>query len=267
MGVPIEASWHLDGRPIGLTPSGRPPISFGANIIFNPDAEYDRGFTDSLPDQYVSGWDDPGPDMMTVVRYGSPGGWPLATDPGPAQRGGNFFSGGPSASNRMTQAIDAAPIAGAIDAGHVSAAFSAYLGGYDSQADSASATLRFLDDKGITIASATLGPVTPAQRGNQTGLLLREWAGGVPVGAVSFRVELAATRAAGASCDGYADNLSLVLTNACPADFDADGAATSQDFFDFLGAFFAGDADFNRSGATDSQDFFDFLGEFFVGCP
>jgi len=52
----------------------------------------------------------------------------------------------------------------------------------------------------------------------------------------------------------------------CVADFDQSGAVNSQDFFDFLAAFFAGDADFNCSGATDSQDFFDFLGAFFAGC-
>lgn len=52
----------------------------------------------------------------------------------------------------------------------------------------------------------------------------------------------------------------------CRADFNCDGSANSQDFFDFLGAFFAGTADFNADGRVDSQDFFDFLGVFFVGC-
>ena len=54
--------------------------------------------------------------------------------------------------------------------------------------------------------------------------------------------------------------------NPCRADFNDDGGVNSQDFFDFIAAFFAGDADFNHSGATNSQDFFDFLTAFFAGC-
>jgi len=54
----------------------------------------------------------------------------------------------------------------------------------------------------------------------------------------------------------------------CAADFNQDGVGNSQDFFDFLAAFFAGifEADFNHSGGVDSQDFFDFLTAFFTGC-
>jgi hypothetical protein len=55
----------------------------------------------------------------------------------------------------------------------------------------------------------------------------------------------------------------------CDADFNVDGVVSSQDFFDFLTAFFGQDpaADYNRDETVNSQDFFDFLAAFFVPCP
>src|SRR5262249_45744564 len=54
----------------------------------------------------------------------------------------------------------------------------------------------------------------------------------------------------------------------CRADFNGDNRVNSQDFFDFLGAFFAQlpSADFNGDNQVNSQDFFDFVAAFFVGC-
>ena len=48
----------------------------------------------------------------------------------------------------------------------------------------------------------------------------------------------------------------------------ANDVVNSQDFFDFLAAFFATDpaADFNDDDVVNSQDFFDFLNAFFQGC-
>jgi hypothetical protein len=60
----------------------------------------------------------------------------------------------------------------------------------------------------------------------------------------------------------------ITLYPRCTGDFNHSGSTDSQDFFDFLAAFFggAGAADVNNSATVDSQDFFDFLGAFFAGC-
>jgi hypothetical protein len=71
----------------------------------------------------------------------------------------------------------------------------------------------------------------------------------------------------------FRPSLTVSYTSApsCPCDFNRDAMLNSQDFFDFLTAFFALDptADFNMSGVVNSQDFFDFLTCFFTpptGC-
>jgi hypothetical protein len=64
------------------------------------------------------------------------------------------------------------------------------------------------------------------------------------------------------------DDAHLFVGTACPADFNADGAVTVQDIFDFLSAWFAGDprSNFNGQGGISVQDIFDYLAAWFAGC-
>jgi hypothetical protein len=70
--------------------------------------------------------------------------------------------------------------------------------------------------------------------------------------------------------NGFVDagDRAIISPMACLGDFNCDGAVNSQDFFDFLNAFFAlsPSADINRDHVINSQDFFDFLVPFVAGC-
>lgn len=271
MQVPINPAWSLDGHAVGLGSSGPIGLSYGENLIFNGDGEFDRGFGDPPPDQYLSGWDDPGPDQFTLVAYGSPNGWPALDDPGPAERGVSFLSGGASASATMTQSIDVGPIGPDIDRGRVQYDVSAWLGGYATQADQARLTLRFVSDAGLELATRVLGPVTPLQRANVTGMVFRQGTGPLPAGTRELKIELFAERFAGASCDGYADNVRLVLTKPCPADLNGDGGIDLADLSLLLSAFgcAAGTCplDVDGDGGMDLVDLSLLLSSFGTLCP
>jgi hypothetical protein len=136
--------------------------------------------------------------------------------------GTNFFAGGPTTATSVAdQFVDISGSAAEIDAGHVRASLSAYLGGVGSQGDAASVTVTFnsnaLGDGNDLGSPLTVGPVTPGDRNNETTLLRREASATVPSGARSARVAITATRTEGAYNDGYADNVSLALSEIPPS--------------------------------------------------
>jgi hypothetical protein len=205
-----------------------------ANLILNPGAELSTGSTDgTLVTGPIPDWDTSG--EANVVQYGASGGFPQSTDPGPTDRGTNFFTGGPSDPlSIFTQRIDLTPYAAFISQGNVTFTLSAYLGGYSTQDDDATLTVLFLgtedggvpddaeavnDDGGVITAgsnvlgSATIGPATSADRAGATGLLPEMTTGAVPAGTVAVEVQLVMTRYEGSYNDGYADNLSLTIGN------------------------------------------------------
>ncbi|MGE3108596.1 MAG: M14 family zinc carboxypeptidase [Phycisphaerales bacterium] len=125
------------------------------------------------------------------------------------------------------------------------------------------------DDGGTWTNLETVGPSGPEAGG---GWFFREFdVSSVITPTSSVRVRFVAEDAgAGSVVEAAVDDFAVTATadcpTGCPADVNGDMMVNSQDFFDFLGAFFADDADFNHDGMTNSQDFFDFITAFFTPC-
>lgn len=208
--APISAAWvALTALACQANPAQAAGL-FDQNLIVNGDAESGPGSNSGSTVASVPGFGTVG--GFTVTTYGAGGGFPTLTDAGPADRGLNFFSGGPSNSNSLAeQRVDVSGASALIDQGSVGFDLSAYLGGFSSQRDNATLQISFLD-AGVTMLDlAAIGPVSASDRGNLTGLLLRSTTGTVPVGTRFIDVMLTMTRLDGSYNDGYADNLSLVL--------------------------------------------------------
>jgi hypothetical protein len=183
----------------------------GTNLIVNGDAEADPLPAGGRTKIKITGWQIEG--NLVALSYGAPGGFPDAKTPGPAERGSGFFAGGPeSEATAARQTIDVTAAASAIDARQIGFVLSCYLGGMAGQGDMATLSCLFKDANEVILSETTLGPVTLADRQFSTRLLARTTQGRVPAGARSLVIILSMQRKDGAFNDGYADNLSLVLS-------------------------------------------------------
>lgn len=191
-------------------PPPGPAAAWGANLIVNGDAEAGPGTPDAMtPVTDIPGWTVTG--RYDVVVYGARGDVPGVDDPGPTDRGKNFFTGGfNDAVSTATQQIDVSSQAAAIDAG-ATYTLSGWVGGYATQSDGAVVAIQLTGTNGRGLGQAQIGPVTPSDRGSRTSLLQRSVRGDVPRGTRTIVVTVTMTRRDGAYNDGYADNLSLVL--------------------------------------------------------
>jgi hypothetical protein len=182
------------------------------NLIRNPGAERTGGKADPNGKVPVKGWKVATDDRFTAVPYGAPE-FPDESSPGPAKRGDNFFAGGTDGSPSIaTQKDSLAAWAGVIKRGRARFTLSAWLGGFSSQRDDAAVSITWLNGKGKAVGHAHVGPVSPKQRSSVTGMLYREKAGKVPVAARAVLVKITMRRFDAAYNDGYADDLSLVLS-------------------------------------------------------
>ncbi len=172
---------------------------FGSNLIVNGDAEAG-----------VSGWTVyEGTDLFQSVSYGS--NWVLPTQPGPVDRGSKMFAGESSAFSAGSQTVDVSALTASFAAGTTAFDLNGFLGGWTSQGDNAQLMVSFIDAASADISFVILGPVTPADRDNKTGLVFRQVTGFVPVGTSAIKFDLTMERQGGGDNDGYADNLAFVI--------------------------------------------------------
>ncbi len=174
--------------------SSQAGIVYGRNLVVNGDAEAGTvgwsGYTTYSPIQSVD--------------YGN--NWVKPTEPGPVDRGAHMFTGlGQYAVGYQTLDL------GAASTQTVGFELSGWLGGWASQGDNALFYVQFLDEFDNQVGSAAIGPVMPADRNNQTGLLFRETDGFMPTGTSKLAFWLSMERSGGGDNDGYADNLAFVL--------------------------------------------------------
>jgi len=210
------------------------PAATTGNLIVNGNAEAGAGSSigDVVP---VPGWTTQG--NFTVVQYGANGDFPDVNTPGPADRGANFFAGGPDTDvSSATQTIALSSYAAAIDTGRQTFTLSGYLGSHfysrpmivtgnqtsplpgsvdmlGEQADTARLTIDFKDDANQLLGSASMGPVNSAELGFHTALFFQTINGLVPPLSRKVDVTLEMIRNEGPYDDGYADNLFLGLVS------------------------------------------------------
>jgi hypothetical protein len=183
--------------------------SCGHNLILNPGAEAGKG-ADSDTVVKVPDWKRGG--HFTAVQYAWSGGDLSPKTPGPKSRGKNYFYGGPNAV-RSTGSQTVVLSSAGISAGGVAYVLSGWFGGFSTQTDEAFLTATFETSTGATISTATIGPVTEAQRKGVSKLLYAHVSGTVPAGTLKIGFELVMKRHDGSDNDGLADDLSLVLTD------------------------------------------------------
>lgn len=186
---------------LAISAAAAQAAAYDTNLIVNGGAE-----------QGTAGWQAyDGTPLFSAVDYGP--NWVQPSQPGPADRGANLFVGGSGVSYAAGyQLLDLGANTAAIDAGRVSFAASGWLGGWTNQADNALVYISFLDAAGNTLGNATLGPVTPADRNNTTGLFAVSTSGWVPVGTTRASFALSMERLVSGDNDGYADNLAFSIS-------------------------------------------------------
>jgi hypothetical protein len=192
------------------------PLRTSDNLISNPGAEIgNQNANGELPGwQRIDGLAAP-----LAIPYSDNGQSASPTGPGSKERGLRLFVGGLAPGQKATTSGLQQRISlddgwqKAVDAGHVTARLSAFLGGSVQTPKLADVSVALLDAGGRRLSSLVLPTVSAVERGGQAGLLPVDISDSVPQGTRSMVVNLTFTgNDRNIDRQAYADNLQLVLT-------------------------------------------------------
>jgi hypothetical protein len=179
--------------------------------VFNGDAEAAAGGSNDDAVTNLPGWTVTG--KLTALKYGAQPAYLTVHDPGPPDRGANYFTGGPGADcSTAAETIDLNKRAAVIDTGSVTYVLAAYLGGYAEQDDATTVSLVFQDGTGKETGRSAVGPVLAFDRHARSGMTLQQVAGAVPASTRTAQVVIKMARREGAYNDAFADSVSLRLS-------------------------------------------------------
>jgi Phosphoesterase family len=213
--------------PVVITVTGNAPqlpspgqLAGRPNLIVNGGAEIGTGSLDGIAVTSVPGWSVTG--LFNEVQYDASdgegvGGWPTFSSPGSADRGLNYFAGGGGGVSTATQYIKLSAAARQINRNNVKFNLGAWIGGTGKLTEDATVKATFLNRSNHAIRTATLNPVTPAQRNDTTEFLPENATGKIPSGSTRVKVVMTVTgnhlanrTSAG---QGYVDNVSFTTSS------------------------------------------------------
>jgi uncharacterized protein (TIGR03437 family) len=180
--------------------STSPGMVLGTNLIANPGAETGASVAPGSIAQNVPGWSTA--NGASVTPYGGSG-WIGLTDPGPADRGVNLFSGF-SSSATSYQDLDVSGATTLIDAGQVTYQVSAWLGG-TAGVVAPTLTYQFFDWSGKQLAATAQFGGSSLTHG-APGLAEAAASGMLPAGTRRVHIGLAFT-----STNAMADDIAFTL--------------------------------------------------------
>lgn len=194
-----------------VAPSGAPPVALNTNLVSN--GSFDQGSLPGSPLELTNpgGWFGTTGQRVEVAAYGSSADYPgtaLATQHG---LGGSLL-GDLDGGAVLRQEFDVSAGATAIDVNRWRLFAAAWLGGTSSITDRAEVRIQFLSVAGVQLGVLhSLGPVTAAERTNQTTLLERSGDFAVPALTRRVAVEVRFTNDCCGGAFGLADDVRVVV--------------------------------------------------------